>query len=157
MQIKTTMRYYLTPIRMAIIKKKKLQTINLGQDVEKENPLHGLWECKLIYPLWRTVWRFLNKLGITLPCVCLVTQSCPTLCDPMDCSLPGSSVHGILQARILEWIAMPSSRESFWPRNQTGVSHVAGRFFTSWATREAHCQAMVCCKYICLFIFCLCH
>ena len=92
MQIKTTMRYYLTPIRMAIIKKKKLQTINLGQDVEKENPLHGLWECKLIYPLWRTVWRFLNKLGITLPCVCLVTQSCPTLCDPMDCSPRGSSI-----------------------------------------------------------------
>ena len=40
-------------------------------------------------------------------------QSCPTLCDPMDCSLPGSSVHGILQARILEWVAMPSSRGSF--------------------------------------------
>ena len=42
--------------------------------------------------------------------LCLVAQSCPTLCDPMDCSLPGSSVHGILQARILEWVAMPSSR-----------------------------------------------
>ena len=43
-------------------------------------------------------------------------QLCPTLCDPMDCSLPGSSVHGILQARILEWVAMPSSRGSSWPR-----------------------------------------
>ena len=46
----------------------------------------------------------------------LVTQSCLTLCDPMDCSSPGSSVHGILQARILEWVAIPFSRESSWPR-----------------------------------------
>ena len=46
-----------------------------------------------------------------------VTQSCPTICDPMDCSLPGSSVHGILPARILEWVAMPFSRESFHPRD----------------------------------------
>ena len=56
-------------------------------------------------------------------------QSCLTLCDPMDCSLPGSSVHGILQARILEWVAMPSSRESSKPRDRTLVSHIAGRFF----------------------------
>ena len=53
---------------------------------------------------------------------CLVTKSCPTLCDPMDCSLPGSSVHGILQARILEWVAIPFSRRSSWPRDQTHVS-----------------------------------
>ena len=46
-------------------------------------------------------------------------QSCLTLCDPLDCSPPGSSVHGILQARILEWVAMPSSRGSSWPKNQT--------------------------------------
>ena len=45
--------------------------------------------------------------------VCAVTQSCPTLCDPLDCSPPGSSVHGILQARILEWAAIPFSRGSF--------------------------------------------
>ena len=57
-----------------------------------------------------------------------VAQSCPTLGDPMDCSPPGSSVHGILQARILEWTAMPSSRGSSWPRGWTQVSHVAGRF-----------------------------
>ena len=50
---------------------------------------------------------------------------------------PGSSVHGILQARILEWVAMPSSRGSFQCRGQTQVSHIAGGFFTSWATREA--------------------
>ena len=52
-------------------------------------------------------------------------QSCPTLCDPMDCSLPGSSVHGILQARILEWVAMPSLRGSSRPRDQTHVSDVS--------------------------------
>ena len=69
--------------------------------------------------------------------LCLVTQSCLTLCDPMDCSPPGSSVHGILQARILEWVAMPSSGESSQPRDQTQVSRIAGRCFTLWATREA--------------------
>ena len=48
-----------------------------------------------------------------------VGQSCPTLCDPMDCNRPGSSLHGILQAKILEWVAVPSSRGSFWQRNRT--------------------------------------
>ena len=60
----------------------------------------------------------------------LVPQSCPTLCDPMDCSPPGSSVHGLLQARILEWIAIPFSRGSSRPRDGTQVSCIAGRFFT---------------------------
>ena len=55
----------------------------------------------------------------------------------MDCSLPGPSVHGILEARILEWVAIPFSRGSSWPRDQTWVSHIASRFFTVWATREA--------------------
>ena len=55
----------------------------------------------------------------------------------MDCSPPGSSVHGILQARILEWVAIFFSRESSWPRDQTQVSCIAGRRFTLWATREA--------------------
>ena len=62
-------------------------------------------------------------------CVMLVAQSCPTLCDPMDCSPPGSSVHGILQARILEWVAMPSSRGSSWPRNWNWVSCITGRSY----------------------------
>ena len=60
----------------------------------------------------------------------LVVQSGLTLCDPMDYSLPGSSVHGILQARILEWVAMLSNRGSSQPRDPTQVSHVAGRFLT---------------------------
>ena len=58
-------------------------------------------------------------------------------CDLMDCTLPSSSVHGILQARILKWVAIPFSRESSRPRDQIQVSCIAGRFFTSWATREA--------------------
>ena len=64
----------------------------------------------------------------------LVAQSCPTLCDPTDCSPPGSSVHGILQARMLEWVAILFSRGPSWPRDQTQVSLIAGRFFTIGAT-----------------------
>ena len=60
-----------------------------------------------------------------------VAQSCPTLCDPVDYNPPGNSVHGILQARILKWVAMPFSRGSSQPRDQTLVSCIAGRFFTS--------------------------
>ena len=67
-----------------------------------------------------------------------VAQSCPTLCDHMDCSLSGSSVHGVFQARVLEWIAISFSRWSSWPRNWTRVSCIAGRCFTVWATRETH-------------------
>ena len=54
----------------------------------------------------------------------------------MDCGPPGSSVHGILQAKILEWVTIPFSRGSSWPRDRTWVSHVASRFFTVWSTRE---------------------
>ena len=64
-------------------------------------------------------------------CSTLSLQSCPILCDPMDCNPPGSSVHGILQATILEWVAMPSSRGSFWPRNQTHTPSVP--FIGRWA------------------------
>ena len=68
----------------------------------------------------------------------LVTQSCLTLCIPMDCSAPGSCVCGVLQARILEWVTMPSYRGSSQPRRDgTWVSCIAGRFFTTWATKEA--------------------
>ena len=73
-------------------------------------------------------------------CVCacvLAIQLCPTLCDSMDCSPPGSSVHGILQARILEWVAIPFSWGSSSLRDWTWVSHIAARFFTIWVTRGA--------------------
>ena len=80
------------------------------------------------------LWPFPLKsayLQILLHCVhpC-VLSGVQLFCDPMDCSLSGSSVHGILQARILEWIAMPSSRGSSQPKDQTQVSWIAGRFFT---------------------------
>ena len=65
-----------------------------------------------------------------------VAQLCLTLCDPMDCSLPGSPVHGIFQARVLERVAISFSRRSSWPRDGTRVSRIAGRRFTIWATRE---------------------
>ena len=67
----------------------------------------------------------------------LVAQSCPILCDPMDCSPQGSSVHELLQARILEWVTIPSFRGSSRLRDWTRVSCTAGGFFTIWATREA--------------------
>ena len=93
----------------------------------------------------RTVWHFpsLHRLIIFRCCFrrkkeSKVTQSCPTLCDLMDCSLPGSSVHGIFQARVLEWVAISFSRGSFWPRYWTRVSCIIGRRFTVWATREVH-------------------
>ena len=72
-----------------------------------------------------------SSRGALSCCCCLVAQSCPTLCDTIDCSPPGSSVHGILQARILEWVAMPCSRGSSWPRDRTWVSCIAGGFFTA--------------------------
>ena len=65
-----------------------------------------------------------------------VSQLCSTLWDPMDCSLPGSSIQGIFQARILEWVAISFSRASSWPRDWTQVSCVVGRRFIVWATRE---------------------
>ena len=66
-----------------------------------------------------------------------VTQWCPTLCDPMDYSLPGSSIHRIFQARVLEWVAISFYRGSSQSRDWTWVSHIAGRRFTIWAAREA--------------------
>ena len=65
-----------------------------------------------------------------------VIQSCPT--PHVDCSLPGSSIHGILQARILEWVTISFSRGSSQPRDWTRVSHIGGRCFNRWATRQAH-------------------
>ena len=87
---------------------------------------------------------FLWSRGLWIAqCIMLVAQSLLILCDPMDCSWPGSSVHGILQARILEWVAISFSRRTSQPRNWTWVSGIAGRvfffffFFTICAIREA--------------------
>ena len=80
-----------------------------------DNICHNRKEC-----YWHLVWKV------------KVTQLCPTLYNPMACT-----VHGILQARILEWVAFPFSRGSSQPKNRTRVSCIAGGFLTSWATREA--------------------
>ena len=74
----------------------------------------------------------LSSAITTLRLLVKVAQWCPTLCNPMD-----YTVHGFLQARILKWVAFPFSRGSSQPRDQTHVSHIAGGFFTSWATRKA--------------------
>ena len=85
--------------------------------------------------------NFLRTASATFHClqiyVCLVAQRCRTLCDPVDCNSPGSSVHEILQGGILEWVAMLFPRGPSLPRDQTQVSRIAGRFFTVSATREA--------------------
>ena len=67
----------------------------------------------------------------------VATRLCLTLCNPVNCSPPGSSVHRILQGRILEEVTISFSRGSSWPRGQTRTSRIVGRFFTIWATRES--------------------
>ena len=100
-----------------------------------------------IRSLWINTWLLLwisatasePPLQVMKVCV-LVTQLCPTLYDPMGCSPPVSSVHGIFQARILEWVAIPFSRGSSRLGDWKPVSYIAGRFFTIWATREVPLQ-----------------
>ena len=91
-------------------------------------------------------------------CVCSL-YSCPTLCSPRDCSMPGSSSHGVFQARILEWIAISSSRGSSWSRDWTPVSWVAGRFFTSEPPGKPYllnnCILVICNYYIKLLCYIL--
>ena len=99
-----------------------------------------LVECVLMcmYQVFLTSFVFLDQVGCVSHSV--VSNS---FCDPMDCTPPGFSVHGISHARTLEWVAIPFSRGSSRPRHQTQVSCIAGRFFTAWATREAqnvHCE-----------------
>ena len=72
----------------------------------------------------------LGKLAATC-CCCLVAKLWPTLCDPMDCGLPGFSVHGISQTSILEWVAISFSMGSSWPRDWTHISCLVGKFFLS--------------------------
>ena len=88
-----------------------------------------------------------NKRGVSVLCCAKLLQSCLTVCDPIDYSPPSSSAHGVLQARILEWVAISSSRGSSQPRDQTHVSYVSctGRFFfTTSTTWEAPIEYLLC-------------
>ena len=101
-----------------------------------------LWQVSSAIPgipstgRWVKICLVLTSSAYPWCAVYLVAQLCPTLCNPMDCSSLSSSVHGILQARILELVAFPFSRGPSQPRDQTEVCHITGRFFTIW-TREA--------------------
>ena len=108
------------------------------------------WQFSVSFSAFTKCWHqvpFKSVSYLSMRCYvpCLVAQSCPTLCDSMDCSPPGSSA-GILQARTLERVAMPSSRGSFRPRDWTQVSRIAGGCFTVWASREAHEVFLIFCK-----------
>ena len=102
--------------------------------------LEPIWDhCFSLISLcagWHITAMILTYFNMWRDWVSEVAQSCLTLCDPMDCSLPGSSASGILQARVLEWVALSFSRRSYQPRDWTWVSRIAGRRFTIWATRE---------------------
>ena len=97
----------------------------------------SLEKCLLRSSLFFIGWVVFLILNCKSEWVSEVAQSCLTLFDPMDRSSPGSSVHGIFQARVLEWVAISFSRGSSQPRDWTWVSCTAGRRFTIWATREA--------------------
>ena len=93
---------------------------------------------RLLSKLSGEIWESLVKFNLCTPWMHGKSlQLCQALCDPMDCSPPGSSVHRILQARILEWVTISFFRGSSQSRSQTQASHIVGRFFTIWATRES--------------------
>ena len=98
------------------------------------------------FPLWFLQWYTGCLVASTSLCflqafflVSELTQSCPVLCNPMDCTPPGSSIHGIFQTRVLEWVAISFFRGSSQPREWTQVSCIAGRLFTVWAKRCLIC------------------
>ena len=90
-----------------------------------------MWHEKIYKMLTISIWNW--KIFMKVKVKSLL---CLTLCDPMDCSLQRSSVHGIFQARVLEWVAISFSRGSSQPRDQTWVSRIVGRCFTIWVTRK---------------------
>ena len=117
------------------------QLINIGK-IKKELTRDMI--MKELIQMWMILEILTEEVAVRLSleswiemrcAMCVLIQLCPTLCDPLDCSPPGSSVHGIFQARILEWVAI-SFRGSSWPRHQTCVSLITGGFFICWAIRE---------------------
>ena len=98
--------------------------------------------------IWKCSWFFFSFMENEVKWS-EVAQSCPTLCDLTDCGLPVSFLHGILQARVLEWVAISFSRGSSLPRDQTRVSSIAGRRFTLWAIRDALMENRSVCSAVC--------
>ena len=96
--------------------------------------VHGVTKSQTWLSNWTTT-TLQRGVQRDLKVKVFVAQWCLTLCYPTDCSSSGSSVHGILQARILEWVAIPFSKGSSWPRDRTWVSRFAGRFSTVWPTK----------------------
>ena len=101
-------------------------------------PFHSLSPLLFLLSIFSSIRGLCNEWALCIrwpnctACLCLVVQSRPTLCDSMDFSLPGSSVHGILQARILEWVAIPSSRASSPPKDQTQFSCTTSQVLPLW-------------------------
>ena len=94
-------------------------------------------DCIELLHLWLQIMQIWFAYWPKTFMLVLVTQSSPTLCDPMNYIPPGSSIHGILQARVRDWVCLRFCTGSSWSRDCTWVSRIAGRFFTIWATREA--------------------
>ena len=108
--------------------------LGMGGRFKREGPYVYLWLIHV--DVWQKPTQYCKA-------VVLSHFSCFRPCNPMDCRLPGSSVHGILQARILEWVAISFSRGPSWPRDRTQVFCIAGRFFTLWPTREANYKPII--------------
>ena len=105
-----------------------------------------VWACLWVLYSIPLIYTFIplkyHTILIIVKVKMLVAQSCLSLCDPMNCSLSGSSVYGIFQARVLEWGAISLSRGSSQPRDRTWVSCTAGRLLTGWAMREVFCRLL---------------
>ena len=124
--------------------KKSIVVISLFLDFFLQN-LTFWWFIKCIIFIWdrqvlashhELFWRLLCE-SVSIGSESVSRSVVSILCNPINWGLSGSSIHGIIQARILEWVCIPFSRGSFWPMDWTRVFCVAGRFFTIWATREA--------------------
>ena len=96
-----------------------------------------LWVLKTLWVSMYKICKLRSYIFMYRTCCCLVTNSCLTLCNPMNCSPPGSSVYGISQVRILEWVAISFSRGSSWPRDWTHMSCIGRWILYHWAMREA--------------------
>jgi len=108
----------------------------------KEKYIFWVWDRPSFFFSKREHWYLVVCVCVCVcVCLCSVAQLCPTLCKPMDCSLPGSSIHGILPARTLEWVAISYSRRSSQLKDQTHISYIScitgGVFTAEWPGKSA--------------------